>query len=294
MHNITHCPICQSNKFSPFITCRDFTVSHSNFNIVSCNDCGFKFTNPRPSDDTIGSYYKSEEYISHSNTNKGFIHKLYHTVRSYTLKKKLSLLNSYVSRGTILDFGCGTGMFLSVCKIAGWNTFGFEPDIDARKIAISNGNNVSQDFDSLQKSTENISFSAITLWHVLEHVSDLPNTLKYFKFHLKPDGVLIIAVPNYKSFDADYYKEFWAAYDVPRHLYHFDVDSISLLLSNYGFSLLESIPMKFDSFYVSMLSEKYKSGSINYLKSFYIGLKSNLLSKNNNSYSSTIYVFKHK
>lgn len=294
MHNITHCPICQSNKFSPFITCKDFTVSHSNFNIVSCNDCGFKFTNPRPSDDIIGSYYKSEDYISHSNTNKGIIHKLYHTVRSYTLKKKLSLLNNYVSRGSILDFGCGTGMFLSVCKKAGWNTYGFEPDIDARKIAVSNGNNISQDFDSLQKTTENISFSAITLWHVLEHVSDLPNTLKYFKVHLKPDGVLLIAVPNYKSFDADYYKEFWAAYDVPRHLYHFDVDSISLLLSNYGFSLLESIPMKFDSFYVSMLSEKYKSGSINYLKSFYIGLKSNLLSKNNNSYSSTIYVFKHK
>lgn len=294
MYNYSNCPVCKSTHFIPFLTCKDYTVSKELFTIVSCQNCNFKFTNPRPSDEVIGSYYKSEEYISHSNTNKGIIHKLYHAVRSYTLNKKLSLINQYVSRGTILDFGCGTGMFLSTCKKSGWNTVGFEPDADARKIAIDNGNVVSSDFNNLQSSTVYSSFNVITLWHVLEHVSDLQNTLSFFKSHLDSKGVLIIAVPNYKSFDAQYYKEFWAAYDVPRHLYHFDVHTITALLSNFNFELVESLPMKFDSFYVSMLSEKYKNGKINYLKAFWIGLKSNLKASDNNSYSSTIYVFKHK
>jgi 2-polyprenyl-3-methyl-5-hydroxy-6-metoxy-1,4-benzoquinol methylase len=261
---------------------------------VSCYDCGFKFTNPRPTDENIGAFYKSQDYVSHTNTNKGFVNKLYHLVRKYTLRKKLNILNKFVSRGTILDFGCGTGMFLSCCKNDGWNTVGFEPDTGAKNIAISKGNKIYSEFNDLVDSTEAVKFDVISLWHVLEHVSDLPKTLQYFNTHLKPGGVLVIAVPNYKSYDAQYYKEFWAAYDVPRHLYHFDVDTISQLLSNNGFYLVDSLPMSFDSFYVSMLSEKYKTGAINYLKAFYIGLKSNLISKDNNSYSSTVYIFKHK
>jgi hypothetical protein len=149
MLNISYCPVCSNNSFSPVLQCKDYTVSQENFQIVSCDNCGFKFTNPRPKDDVIGSYYKSNDYVSHSNTNKGLINKLYHIVRSYTLSKKVKLINSFVSRGTVLDFGCGTGMFLSACMNNGWKTIGMEPDSDARKLALQGNNTVYSNFKKI-------------------------------------------------------------------------------------------------------------------------------------------------
>jgi 2-polyprenyl-3-methyl-5-hydroxy-6-metoxy-1,4-benzoquinol methylase len=232
--------------------------------------------------------------VSHTNSKKGIVNKLYHAVRNYTLKSKIKLVSSYVSRGTILDYGCGTGMFLNACNISGWEGYGMEPDDNARKMASEHGLNVFSDKAKVQNYITDKKFNAITLWHVLEHVTDMEETLSFFKSKLNPDGVLIIAVPNHVSYDAHYYKEFWAAYDVPRHLHHFDLKSMTSLLEKAGFKFHESKPMKFDSFYVSMLSEKYKTGSVNLVKAFLIGLTSNLKAKNTNSYSSTIYIFKHK
>ena len=289
--NIT-CPVCKNQTFSPYLNCKDYTVSKEMFSIVSCNSCGFKFTNPRPDDSVLSNYYKSEDYISHSNTSKGIISKLYKAVRNYTLKKKLDLVNKHVSRGTILDYGCGTGMFLKVCQENAWKAFGMEPDEGARKIASDQGLTVFSDKGRIQSYITNQMFDAITLWHVLEHVTDLEETLNFFKAKLNPKGVLIIAVPNYTSFDAQQYKEHWAAYDVPRHLYHFNIESIQKLVTPYGFKLAETKPMKFDSFYVSLLSEKYKTGKMNYFNAFSIGLKSNLKAKEASNYSSVIYVFK--
>jgi len=291
MHNNSNCPVCKNQNFSPFITCEDYTVSHEKFEIVSCDSCGFKFTNPRPNNDVLGNYYKSEDYISHSDTKKGIISRLYHAVRTRTLRQKLKLVSSYVSRGTILDYGCGTGAFVSECWQNGWKAFGLEPDKGARKIAFESGLNVSESKEILDQKTSDLKFNAITLWHVLEHVTDLDETLNYFKTKLSREGVLIIAVPNHKSYDAEHYKEHWAAYDVPRHLYHFEQSTIQTLMRGYGFSLVEMHPMKFDSFYVSMLSEKYKTGSIQYFSAFVNGLKSNLKSKGPGDYSSVIYVF---
>lgn len=293
MLRIEKCIVCGSNQFEPFLVCKDYTVSKDNFNIVSCKGCGFKFTNPRPSDLVLGDYYKAEEYVSHTNTKKGIVNKLYHIVRNYTLKKKIQLVSSYVSRGTILDYGCGTGMFLSVCKSEGWTVVGMEPDDNARKIATDQDLSVMANKDSLKSFVADKQVEAITLWHVLEHVTDMSETLAFFKTRLKKNGVLVIAVPNHVSYDAEYYKEFWAAYDVPRHLHHFDLKSMKSLLENTGFKLIETKPMKFDSFYVSMLSEKYKAGSVNLIKAFWIGLISNLKAKDSSSYSSTIYIFKH-
>lgn len=293
MLTLDKCPVCGFNEFEPFLVCKDYTVSKQDFSIVSCKACGFKFTNPRPADNQIGAYYKSEDYISHTNTKKGLVNKLYHMVRNITLKNKLKLVSSYVSRGTILDYGCGTGMFLGYCKSQGWETYGMEPDDEARKLAIEQGLSLFADKQTIDSHLPNKQFDAITLWHVLEHVTDLPETLSFFKKRLNPNGVLIIAVPNHASYDANYYKEHWAAYDVPRHIYHFDLNSVSKLLSSYGFTLQKSLPMKYDSFYVSMLSEKYKTGSANLIKAFWIGLMSNLKAKDMNHYSSTIYVFKH-
>jgi 2-polyprenyl-3-methyl-5-hydroxy-6-metoxy-1,4-benzoquinol methylase len=240
----------------------------------------------------LGEYYKSEDYISHSNTSKGIISKLYKSVRNYTLNKKLKLISGFVSRGTILDYGCGIGMFLNVCQKAGWKSFGMEPDEGARKIATEMGLKTFSDKKTIQTQIGTETFDIITLWHVLEHVTDLEETLNFFKTKLNQNGALIIAVPNYTSYDAKHYKEFWAAYDVPRHLYHFEIETIQKLLSPFGFKLVQTKPMKFDSFYVSMLSEKYKTGSIKYLSAFLTGLKSNLKAKRAKDYSSVIYIFK--
>jgi len=294
MLTIEKCLVCGSNQFEPYLVCKDYTVSKEEFSIVFCKSCDFKFTNPRPDDATIGDYYKAEQYISHTNTNKGIVNKLYHSVRIHTLKKKIKLVQSYVSRGTILDYGCGTGMFLQECKKSGWETYGMEPDDDARKIASAININLFSDKKKISEYIPDIKFKAITLWHVLEHVTDMTETLLFLKTRLNKEGVLIIAVPNHISYDAQYYKQHWAAYDVPRHLHHFEKKSLKHLLENNGFELKETLPMKFDSFYVSMLSEKHKTGSVNLIKAFLIGLKSNLKANTNDKFSSTIYVFRHK
>lgn len=293
MYNYTSCPSCKAQDFKHYLTCEDYTVSHEKFQIVSCVSCGFKFTNPIPDISRLGDYYKSEEYISHSDTKKGLVSRLYHLVRAYTLKQKLKLVSQYVSRGTILDYGCGTGMFLKECQKSAWNAVGIEPYSGARKHAESTGIKVHSGNADLKPNLEKGSVSAITLWHVLEHVTDLNETLSLFKEALQANGVLIIAVPNHLSEDANFYKEFWAAYDVPRHLYHFEPKTIKDLLSSFGFRHIETLPMKFDSFYVSLLSEKYKTGHTSYFKAFKQGLRSNLKAKATGNYSSLIYVFKH-
>ncbi len=290
---LTNCPICDSTEFDHIITSNDYTVSQNPFNIVGCMQCSFRFTNPRPTNDNLPEFYKSINYISHSNTKKGFFSQAYHLVRRYTLNQKLKLLKSNVAVGNLLDYGCGTGMFLKETNSKGWNSFGVEPDEGARELSNSNKKLAFENKQELNAFDPLITFNAITLWHVLEHVTDLQETIEFFKQKLNPNGVLIIAVPNYNSYDAKHYKAHWAAYDLPRHLYHFEAKTISQLLAKYGFALNETYPMKFDSFYVSMLSEKYLSGRINYLKAFLVGLLSNLKAKKATDYSSVIYVFKH-
>jgi len=293
MSKLSHCPNCNSQSFEPFVNCKDYTVSGEVFSIVNCISCNFKFTNPRPTSDKIGDYYKSESYISHSNTSKGLISKLYKTVRNYTLKGKVSLIAKYSQKGSLLDYGCGTGMFLSAAKSSTWNTYGIEPDSSARDFAIKeNKMTVYPDMETANIILKNTQLNCITLWHVLEHVMDLNETIAWFYSKLNKGGALIIAVPNYTSYDAKHYKEFWAAYDVPRHLSHFSQATMIDLVQKKGFKFIESLPMKFDSFYVSMLSEKYKHGNINYFKAFLTGLKSNLKAKEAKDYSSVIYVFK--
>jgi 2-polyprenyl-3-methyl-5-hydroxy-6-metoxy-1,4-benzoquinol methylase len=292
MEQLNNCPVCQESTFNDFLQVQDYTVSQKKFEIVSCSNCGFKFTNPRPDQNEIGEYYKAESYISHTNTSKGLISKIYHTVRTFTLKNKLNLINSlYPQKGKLLDVGCGTGMFLNVCREDGWKVNGIEPDTGARQIAEEI--NKATIKTEILSSFKNEQFDIITMWHVLEHVHLLNDTIDWLSERLSKEGSLIIAVPNHESKDAAIYGKQWAAYDVPRHLYHFSQKSINQLFEQKGFQLEKTLPMKFDSFYVSMLSTKYQSGKINYLKAFIDGLKSNLSAgSNNGNYSSLIYVFK--
>ena len=264
------------------------------FQIVQCNSCGFKFTNSRPTEDKLGAYYKSEDYVSHSNTKKGFINSTYQSVRKYTLLKKLQLISKYYKTGKILDIGCGTGEFLNTCKNAKWETLGIEPDPDARKMA---GTNFSLDIrdESEIKNLESESFDVISMWHVLEHVPKLNERIEDLKRLIKPNGLIIIAVPNCNSLDAKIYKENWAAYDVPRHLYHFTPKDIELIFKNHSLELFKTLPMIFDSYYVSMLSEKIKTGKTNIIRSTWNGFRSNLSAlKSGKTYSSQIYLIRKK
>tara|TARA_R110002049_G_scaffold98598_12_gene240078 strand:- start:5020 stop:5907 length:888 start_codon:yes stop_codon:yes gene_type:complete len=291
MNNRKQCPICNGESNSPFLVCKDNTVSKENFKIVSCDDCGFKFTNPIPEENKIGDYYKSEEYISHSNTKKGLVNKAYQTVRNITLKQKENLISEGRAKGILLDIGCGTGEFLNYCIQSGWNGEGIEPDESAQKLGKENyGITVSPESRLSDISEKTI--DVITMWHVLEHVYHLKERVETLKRILKDDGTIYIAVPNYESYDAIKYKEHWAAYDVPRHLYHFGKSDIKRLMEKSGMYVDAIHPMKFDSFYVSMLSEKYSTGKINFVSALMTGLKSNSEGAKTMNYSSLIYKIK--
>ncbi len=293
MKNYTNCPICKESKFHITLTCKDYTVSKKEFNITQCNSCGFEFTNPIPLESEIGSYYESEEYISHSNTSKGLINKLYQTVRSQTLKEKINILKNLSSKRELLDIGSGTGEFLNEANKSNYNTIGIEPSKKARDNSIKNYNlNVSE--EPYLKELKDNSFDFITMWHVLEHVYHLNDRVKEIYRLLSNGGFAIIAVPNCESYDAKKYKEYWAAYDLPRHLYHFKQKDITSLFKQNGFEYVKTLPMRFDSYYVSMLSEKYKNNSLGLIKAFYNGFISNLKASAGGTpgYSSQIYIFR--
>lgn len=273
-----------------FIKVQDYSVSKENFELLLDPDFQILKTHPQPALENLGSYYESEDYISHTDSKRSFFERLYHLVKTYSLKKKVELINSYhPEKGSLLDIGAGTGDFLVTALGAGWQTIGIEPNQSAKQLAISKGISFSERIESI----ENQQFDVITMWHVLEHVPDVEHQIKQLKRLLKPNGTIIIAVPNYKSFDAQHYGKFWAAYDVPRHLWHFSKVSIEKLVSRENMKLIKTLPMVFDSFYVSLLSEKYKSGKMNFFNAFWIGLKSNLIGKKTNEYSSHIYIIKN-
>lgn len=271
---------------------KDHSVSGEEFQLKYHIDFKLMQTLPQPSEDNLHSYYKSEDYISHTDSKRNLFEKAYHFVRNIALKKKLKLINSFnTDDKELLDIGCGTGDFLSIAKNANWNVIGIEPNEQAQKIANSKTNNSVYNNMQLHHLKEN-SFDVITLWHVLEHLPNLEMHVYRLERLLKPNGKIVVAVPNYKSYDAAYYKSFWAAYDVPRHLWHFTKESIKILFSRYDMKVEKILPMKFDAFYVSLLSEKYKTGKINYLRGFWIGMKSNIKALRSGEYSSLIYVIK--
>lgn len=271
------CPVCDSKEINPLLTIKDFSVSNENFVLWQCSVCSLRFTQDVPDENSIAPYYKSPDYISHTNTDKGFINKTYQKVRNHTLQQKAKLIigQTKVERGGILDIGSGTGAFLNVMKEKGWEVKGVEPDEDARKLA-NKLYDLHVDEPASMDNIPSSSIDAITLWHVLEHVHQLHDYVEELKRLLKPKGKIFIAVPNYQSRDSGIYRSYWAAYDVPRHLYHFSPKSIKTLMQKHGLKIDDMKPMWFDSFYISMLSSKYKTGKTNYIGSFISGLRSNM------------------
>lgn len=267
-------------------------VSGQEFGIFECTGCGFRVTLPRPSTIEIGDYYKSDKYVSHSNQSFGLMSIIYREVRKLALKGKYRLLKPYLKGERVLDIGCGTGAFLSFMQKKGFDVTGVEPDADARRNALSFYNIHAEDEVFLSTCGAQ-QFDLITMWHVLEHVMDLPERIQTISHILKKDGLLCIAVPNFKSFDAHYYEKYWAAWDVPRHLWHFSPENISALFSKYGFELIIMHPMKYDAFYVSILSEKYRGKALSFLRGCIRGMISNWKAKNG-TYSSQIYLLRKK
>ncbi len=286
------CPVCGSADIHLRLSAKDHTVSGETFSILHCNNCTLRFTQDVPDSGAIGPYYKSEAYISHTNTSAGLINRLYQSVRKRTLasKRKLVEKSTGMRTGNLLDMGSGTGAFVHEMSQSGWNVTGLEPDAGARETGLSTFNVKLEDTDRFYE-LEAGSFDAITMWHVLEHVHDLNGYVAQLRDLLKPDGRLFIAVPNYTSPDARVYKEHWAAWDVPRHLYHFSPQSMQRLMDKHGLQILQHKPMWYDSFYVSMLSSKYKNGKTSLAGAFWNGLRSNLAAVGNYTRcSSVIYV----
>lgn len=274
-----------------YIKVKDHSVSKENFELLLDEELQLLKTSPQPSLEKLPSYYESDDYISHTDGKRSLFEKIYHFIKRKAIRDKVRLITSLQNqKGSLLDIGAGTGDFLLEAKKQHWNTIGIEPSEKAKGIAIQKGIAFAENLASLPDH----SFDVITMWHVLEHVPDLENQIAVLKRLLKPNGTIIIAVPNFKSYDAKYYGAYWAAYDAPRHLWHFSKTAIEKLFRKQNIKLVKVLPMVFDSFYVSLLSEKYKNGKMNFINGFWIGLQSNLKAKRNSEYSSHIYILKNE
>ena len=286
------CPWCNSENNHQFLKLKDYFLTQEEFEIIECDECKLLFTNPCPTPDKIGDYYKSEDYLSHNEEKKSFFAKIYNSVKKINIRNKYNIaVNHQQSDVSILDIGCGVGDFLLYAKENGCNITGIEPSEDARKVAEKKLNSKILSPEELENIPDE-SFDIITMWHVLEHVADLKTEIYHLQRILKKDGRLILALPNYKSYDAEYYKDKWAAYDVPRHLNHFSQTSIKNIFNKTKLQLIDIKPLKWDSFYISMLSEEYMNCKKSFLKGILTGWKSNRKARKTGEWSSLVYCFK--
>ena len=289
------CPICNKEDIASLLHTKDYSLTTEDFQIIQCANCTLEYTDPAPSKEAIAPYYNFPSYISHTDTKEGLVNQIYHKVRNHTLTQKTNWVQSLFTghKGQLLEVGAGTGAFAHSMLNKGWKVTALEPDAASRQKAQENYNINLLPIEELFQ-LEPAKYEVITLWHVLEHVHDLNAYMKTFHSLLKPNGRLIIAVPNHTSYDAGFYKNYWAAYDVPRHLYHFSPLSMHYLAKKHKMSIVQKLPMWFDSFYVSLLSEKYKqSGMIGMMRAFFVGCISNLTALSNvDRGSSMIYEIK--
>ena len=267
---LEECPLCGFSSHSNHIIVDDHSHSKESFAIVQCQKCSLLYTNPRPDQQAIGAYYENENYISHTDNSNNLTNLIYKVARRFTLNWKKGLITKYSTEKRMLDYGCGTGDLLAHMKHNNWETTGVEPSESARNKAIGKGLTI---YPELTKDLKE-KFSVITAWHVVEHIHDLIDTIRALRKLLQDDGKLLIAVPNSASYDAQHYQAYWAGYDVPRHLYHFTPDTMQALATKTKLKIQETIPMKLDSFYVSLLSEKYMDNKLAMLRGFKTGLKS--------------------
>jgi 2-polyprenyl-3-methyl-5-hydroxy-6-metoxy-1,4-benzoquinol methylase len=286
LEELENCPVCKGKKeFKEYISAKDYLITKEEFKLVKCSNCNFIFTNPRPNSTSLGKYYKSSNYDSHKTSTTSLKDLLYKKVRDYSTRKKLEYINEITKGKTLLDIGCGAGYFINYCHANNWKVEGLEPNLEALPYIPP-----TIKIHSHLTTIKDNAFDIITMWHSLEHIEALDEVILKAKSALKSDGKLLIAIPNISSLDFKIYQEYWAALDVPRHLFHFTQETLAYLLKRFGLKIIGTKPMIFDSYYVSLLSEQYKTGKMNYFKALTNGLKSNNWAKrNNNNYSSLLY-----
>ena len=287
------CPWCGSGKAQINLWLKDEFLTKEDFHICECLNCGLLYTMPRPDKEKIGAYYKSEAYYSHQENKKGFIPKVYERVKSINLKHKYRLATNGMQPGKLLDIGCGVGDFLHTAEMHGWECIGVEPSEDAKTIAQKRMKGTIITSEELESFPDG-AFDVITMWHVLEHVDDLKWQVAQLQRLVKPSGRVVIAVPNYKSYDGQYYKEHWAAYDVPRHLNHFNRITLSKIFKTSGLELVKMDKLKWDAYYISYLSEQYRHHSLPLVRGLYRGFISNCKARRSGEWSSLVYVFERK
>lgn len=270
------CPVCNQPDLREVFQAVDQLVSQESFSLVECTACGCRLTQDAPDQNTASRYYQSVEYISHSNTSRGLINRIYQQVRKRTLRNKVNLVQRCTAlyTGHVLDVGSGAGAFVAALRKSGWRADGLEPDPKARQVAQTDFGISLLDIDQLFV-LPSASFDAITLWHVLEHVHDLNGYMQQFQRLLKPGGRLLMALPNPTSWDAHYFGHWWAAYDVPRHLYHFSPLSVRTLAKRHQFHVASIRPMWYDAFYIALLSHQNQRGGSRWPASFFVGMISN-------------------
>ncbi len=292
MKTATSCPVCDSKNIFKKSDVKDYFLTQENFSLWKCKDCNLVFTNPRPDDEESGRYYESPDYLSHNTGGNGLMGKLYRFLREKNIKRKYNIINKLIPTGTILDIGCGTGELLNYFQKNNWHCQGIEPNVKARNFA-----KMQYDLKVKEESFINFftpeSFDIISMWHVLEHVPDVNHRMQETKHLLKKEGYLIIALPNPTSWDAKFYKDYWAGLDVPRHLYHFSPDAFKRLVNKHNLRIVNRLPLQLDAFYVSLLSERYKRNNFATANAFFNGLLSNIKALNNGNYSSIIYILTH-
>ncbi len=280
------CLVCGNSELKTYLKTKDYFGSQELFTLVECSHCNTLYTSPFPDNKEIITYYKSNSYVSHGDKKGLLFDTIYSSIKRINISNKYKVLTRHISTKTHLDIGCGTGDFLYYLENKGLITQGVEIDDSARQIAQQKNLDVKSNIGDIKDQK----FDSISMIHVLEHVHEFDTNIQFVQDHLNPGGILFLALPNYMSQDAQTYGNHWAGYDVPRHLHHFSPKSIETLSERFGLKLVATHPMKFDSYYTSLLSHKYLTGRTNYLKAFINGFRSNIKARKNGNFSSLIYI----
>jgi 2-polyprenyl-3-methyl-5-hydroxy-6-metoxy-1,4-benzoquinol methylase len=289
MKKLVNCPVCGSSHIKKVIEVKDYFLTREDFAIWMCDNCKLQFTNPRPESDELPAYYDSPEYLSHNAKGNGLTGKIYTAIRTRNIQFKYNIISRFISSGQILDIGCGTGELLQFFQQKNWGTAGVEPNATAREFANRQYHLGVKNVAALKDFPDH-SYDVISMWHVLEHVPEIHQRIEEVKRLLKPEGILVIALPNYESWDAQHYKNFWAGWDVPRHLYHFSKTAFENLAQQHQLQVKEIFPLIYDAFYVSLLSARYRKTNFRLLTALVNGIRSNIAAKRNLNYSSLIYI----